>query len=369
MVSLKRSNPSQEQNNNKKVVRLINFDELNTCIKDEAAVTGKTEAAIIEKAISDRYLNVSESEMSDSVLSCITRENAVNDMCRSVFYYFSAMPSHANKESMVPLLDQCFKMSLGKPIKIEKSIQCLVHFHSQLGSVCKFFKNCYENNIICVDTDGFDSVSQDVVYFFEMLIRDIDSVLNGTNEFVYWSSGEIGNIITYLSGFFEFGNLNGVTFGKWTYFYRVMADICEIMQWQNSEKNRYEVVKIIKAIKFSDNNYNEFNPNITKLDKTIFLKDKVISTTRDAVILKTHPDMLENEFTQARRVIHGVNGKDTDKPYILLFTDEDKSSLESKLQELVKMYPNEFPFADDSYPVQIYSNGKYYDPRIRWNTI
>lgn len=366
MVGLKKGTTPEQ---NKKVVRLIHFNELNTCIKDEAATTGKTEAAIIENAISDRYLNTSESEMADSVLNCIANENAVNDMCRAVFLYFSAMPSYANKESLVPLLDKCFKMAVCTSSKIDKSIQSLVHFRSQLDSIYKFFKNSYENNIICADTNGFDRVSLDVVYFFEMLIKDIDSVLVGTNEFIDWSSGEIGNIISYLAGFFEFGNVNGVTFGKWTYFYRVMADICEISHWQNSEKNRYDVVKIIKEIKFSDGNFNEFNPNITKLDKTIFLKDKVISTTRDAIVLKTHPNMLENEFTQARRVIHGVNGKDTEKPFILLFTDEDKSSLENKLHELVQMYPNEFPFAEDAYPVQIFSNGKYYDPRIKWNTI
>lgn len=239
---------------NKKVVRLIHFVELNTCIKDEAAITGKTEAAIIEDAINKKYLNTDEI-MADAVLYNITKEDAVTAMCSSVFSYFAAMPSSATSESIRPLLNYCIQMAVQTPLEIKKN-DYLFLFQQQLELIYDFFLNCFDQNIVCVKSKEYTKVTKDIIDFFEMIKKDIDFISKGEKETIIWNCGEIATILNTLNNYLDFDNQDGITICNWSLTYRLLLAIAELSNWQNNSKNRYKIVKLIKEIQFADKNSN-----------------------------------------------------------------------------------------------------------------
>lgn len=350
-----------------KLIRLQHASEVNQLIKDDSNVTGASESSIIEGFILDNYLS-SEEEMKDCVLFSITRDDAVKEMCESVFAYYSAMPKHANKESVIPLLKYCFRMSFRMPLLISKGITCLTHFRSQLNTIYEFFDDCYKRNIVTATSNGFSKVDEEIVTFFGMLLRDVDAVLNSDDEKIWWSSGEIGTLITYCISYFEFENQSGCTLGNWSFLYRLLHDVAEMSPWEETAKNRYEIVKLIKNITFTENVQNVFDPNLVSLTKYVFLEGKALITTEDAEIIRANPSIIkDDEYSCARRIIHGPNGNDTKHPFIILYNEND--NLDELLPNLLANYRDEFPNANDAYAVQILHQGKYYDPRIQWYTI
>lgn len=239
---------------NKKIVRLIHFDELNTCIKDETAITGKKEAAIIEDAINKKYLNTDEI-MADAVLYNITKEDAVTAMCSSVFSYFVVHPSSATSESIRPLLNYCIKMAVQTPLEIKKD-DYLFHFQQQLELVYNFFKNCFDQNIVCVKSKEYPKVTKDIIDFFEMIKKDIDFISNGEKETIIWNYGEIATILNTLNNYLDFDNQDGIIVRNWSLTYRLLLAVAELSNWQNNFENRYKIVKLIKEIQFADKNSN-----------------------------------------------------------------------------------------------------------------
>lgn len=368
MVSLKNKKSSSKAEQNKKVIRMNRFDEMNMFIKTDADVTGASESSIIEDAISKKYLNNTEEAMADAVLYNITKEDAVTAMCSSVFSYFAAMPSYATSESIRPLLNQCIRMAVRTPLEIKKD-NYLYHFQQQLELVYGFFKDCYDRNVVCIESKGYSKVTKDVLDFFEMVIKDINFINNGQTDSVMWSS-EMGTILSTLNNYLDFGNQKGMTFCNWSFTYRLLHDVAELSNWQNDSENRYQVSKLIKEIRYSSEESSAFDPKICTLDNYIFLKGgKVIRTTKDAVILRIDPNKKNEDYLEARRVIHGIGGSGTKVPYIILYNETDKNELEEKIHELVVPYFEEFSNPLDSYPAQILFNCHYYDSRIIYDTI
>lgn len=366
MVNFKQKNESSQQKDpSKKLISIKNFKVFNQLIKDEASVSGESESAVVERNVLSNFFSKAD-EMRDSVLYTVAEENAVTEMCRSVFSYFAAMPGNAQSETMIPLLDQCFKMSFRQTVVITKKIQCIYHFRSQLDSVYSFFKECEEKHVICngKEFNDVDCLTKD---FFKMLLDDVDLVLEGKREQVVWQGGELGTLISYIRSYFDFAQQpNSKSFGQWSITYRLLLDLAEIAQWENSAINRYNLVKIIKNIDVSEQENDSFNPKFVSLSKYTFINGKTILTTDDAIVLKTNPSLDEKEFKNAERIIHGPNGRKTEHPMIVLYNDESPSELQDKVTALVKDYFTEFPNPKDAFSVSILDFGKYLDPRIQW---
>ena len=366
MVNFKQKNESSQQKDpSKKLISIKNFKVFNQLVKDEAAVSGESESAVVERNVMSNFFSKMD-EMRDSVLYTIAEENAVTEMCRSVFSYFAAMPGNARSETMIPLLDQCFKMSFRQTVTISKEIQCIYHFRSQLESVYSFFKECDEKHVICNGKE-FDDVDRFTKDFFKMLLDDVNLVIEGKREQIVWQGGELGTLISNIRSYFDFAQQpRSKSFGQWSITYRLLLDLAEIAQWENTAINRFNLVKIIKNIDISKQENDSFNPKFVSLSKYIFLDRKTILTTDDAIILKTDLSLDEKEFKNAERIIHGPNGRKTEHPMIVLFNAESPSELQEKVTALVKDYFTEFPDPNDAYSVSIFDFGKYLDPRIQW---
>ena len=90
---------------------------------------------------------------------------------------------------------------------------------------------------------------------------------------------------------------------------------------------------------------------------------KLLEATDDTVVFYTNgpADIYQN----AMLITHCYHSL-TKRPYVLLFNDETDEELMDIVEKAVANYPEEFPSVADSVIKQIFYDGAFRDPRVRW---
>ena len=109
--------------------------------------------------------------------------------------------------------------------------------------------------------------------------------------------------------------------------------------------------------------------NEEKLSKMIVLKNAILVTTPDAIILIPDRSKQDKDYSRIRLIIHGPYGHVTKHPYILLCNEEDLDHATKIARSLIPENDPEFPNKEDAFAIPSFGNGHYYDERIKWEVI
>lgn len=349
----------------KKLITLQNHKIIEQLVKDEGSVTGSSDSVIFENAILNRYLNT-DNDISYATINFLLQEHGIAKTCESIFNLLSASPQKAD-DSILGILDFIHSLELRNRTIVKADDKVLSHLAGSLKLYYEVIQRYQSVSGLSFEVPGQDA--QGRITFDDMIVlKDLCRIEEDPNNINCGTY--IAILINEIKKFWYLGGDNGnVAMKNWTHVYRILSDICSLAKWPDLPQYRHEFTTILKEIKFAKGSEELFDPQAPILEHHVWLKNKALLATKDVVILKTDDNLAFDEFRNAYRIIHGPNGKITERPYIILSKNESAEEVEAIVQsKIASAAPEEFIDSQDAYIVQILFNGVYYDKRLRWLT-
>lgn len=350
----------------KKTFSLRNSKLFSNIISDEAIVSNKSESAVIEETVFNNYVG-NNKELAFWVENILYEDEGVRRTLMSFCEHYSALPQDAN-DSALSLIMLMYDIEMKHRTIIKGDEKILHHFKEQLNSYIELVKkrSITNNNYFPVPIVTPEGKYIEVDSYTIILLEDIYKYIDTEPEMINGGC-DIAMLIRNVYDYWNLGNTS-ITLKNWTRVWRMLADICNLANWPDLPEYRNRLLKIMKNVSFGNDSALTFDENEPILNNIIHIKNRSIRTTKDVIVIKTDDQLDDGSFKNAGRVIHGPSTSyKTKHPIIILYNDEK----DDELIEIVrsKSPTNEFANTDDIFYVQILFDGKYFDNRIKWETI
>lgn len=353
----------------KKLLTIQRYPLVSGCLKCEATSNGTTESLVAENILTDNYLNehyLLAGAVADNLFNDKSDKCAI-DTALAVCNIYKSKPDLAN-DSLYPFIETCRNYAQIFYTNLKAGDKPVEELAEAGEAVLNEIHRVIDDNLFLTFWNAKGTEKKSLSPFDLTLLEDV--VDSKTNQYKNDNENILYVGMLAIDTFWNFGVDETLPKLKnWRGTYILLEKILKLCEWPDNEDVKYDLLKAIKNIRIDEKNSSTYDDSTPALNRQIWFGQKSILTTKDAVILRSKPNQPDDYFTDARRIIHGPGRPMTKKPFIILFKDETANELEAIVEELVKDYPDEFHGPNDSYTVQIFWDGNYFDKRIIWKTV
>lgn len=238
-----------ERKANKKVFVFPHLDLINCFLKDEAATTCNIESNIVQELILSHYLN-SDPEISFSIRTYLFNDDeGITKTGKSLFSTFASLPELVD-DTVLPLVDYFRRLEQHYPSDLGKSKINLTHLMRCLDDLRDIFSYYISKNEVTVATDDGRTIK---LFDLSFEIKSIDELLevfrSGSNEYPL---DNISHIFDLIIKYWYLPLPDGRLLRNFTFMYRLLSEVMSIAKYPSTPEYRFELVKIVKGIYFSD---------------------------------------------------------------------------------------------------------------------
>lgn len=350
----------------KKLITFRNAELIDGMIKAEAVNQNSSESLVVEKTLTEHYLN-SNDAIASAVATNLFNENGIVLALKAITQIYITHPEYAN-DSLIHVLEYAARSAQNYRVSLKTDspgVKELAVLALDMEKIITKTVNAIPGYQF-LSADGKSSRHVDTISLTEL--HDVTEAATVQRKL------DLENILFFgINSIINFWNFGGdehsVTLKNWKGTYLFLKQILNLSVWDDYPADKFEFSQLAKNITLDNGDKGVYTSNTPVLSQNIYLKKKCFITTEDAVILRSEATKNISYYTDAYRIIHGPGMPMTKKPYIILCRNESDSELENIVEELLKKYPEEFPDPHDSYLIQFMWNGAYYDDRIRWKTV
>lgn len=350
----------------KKLISFQNPVLMDGMIKSEAAMYNTSDSFIVERTMTEHYLNTDD-HIATAIASNLLKKNGIVLSLKAINQIYIEHPEYAN-ETLLDVLRYASRLCQEYPSKLETTDDGVAEMAEMAAKMLEVVEKRLEADPVYTFLDENGERSRHVDEFDLIALRDVSEASTSQRKLSMENLLYLG--INAVLTFWNFGgDIASATIKNWKGTYLFLDRILNLCYWGDYAPNKFEFSQIVKKVTFDKGEKGLFDASAPALSKMICLDKKIFMTTQDAVILHTQKNQDDRFFTGAFRVIHGPGVPMTKKPYIILCKNESEKEIETIVEELLKDYPEEFPNPKDSYIVQFMWNGVYFDNRILWKTV
>lgn len=347
----------------KRTISIRNKDLLDKLFSYERDAQNTNDSAIFENSVLSRYFGNNEL-FNNIIIKNINNSSFIKNTLIAICDYYSAMAQEVN-DSTLKIVEYIYNMELFNRSIITGKEDIIPSFKNNLNNFIHELEkyNCdHDGNYIRRRIKSPDGKDVYVDEYSLLNLKDTCKYIDTKPEIIN-SGTDIALVIQNIIMFWNLGENGKTSLKNWRLIWKLLSNICELSKWPEDNKLSYELIMMLKNVE--KGNCELYDNNVPALNRIVYLKNKAIITTSDAIVIKEDDKLDESEFENAKRLIHGPNGKEfTDKPIIFLYNNKDGEISGTIARK--KAPKDEFVTEVDVYPVPIMTEEKYFDERIKW---
>ena len=346
-----------EKNYKKKQLTFRNPKLVESLIDDDAILQNSTESEIVENLIVKEYISNIE-VFRNAVVRNIYDDDFVRKCTSDIFSYFAAFPDRADG-CLLQLVEYVLDLETwtnSAPTGNEPEIKDI---KTLIGRITTILEKCKKREIE-YPSPGINGR----IFIDDSDINSLKYTQNDIDDPTITKQNEILGTLIIIRKYWFVGCEDTDQICTCSATFRLLASLARLSDWKTSPQTRSRLVKLLKSLSFGETNHKTIRGS-----KKILLKNKILLTTKDVIIMKQNINKELDEFTDALRVIHGPGGEKTKNPILFVF-EGDRTDATNQLMDIVKQYElAEFPDPTDAFAVPIMLNGEFTDERICWEMI
>lgn len=234
----------------KKLISFQNPVLMDGMIKSEAAMYNTSDSFIVERTMTEHYLNTDD-HIATAIASNLFKENGMVLSLKAINQIYIAHPEYAN-ETILDVLRYASRLCQEYPSTLKTTDDGVAKLAEIASKMLKVIEKRLADDPVYTFLDSNGKYSRHVDEFDLIALRDVSEASTSHRKLSMENLLYLG--INAIITFWNFGgDLASATMKNWKGTYLFLDCILNLCQWEDYPPNKFEFSQLVKKITYESN--------------------------------------------------------------------------------------------------------------------